>query len=1190
MDDGERARLEQELAALTRRLSELEARLADVEGRTAAPAGVPTLDPWGRPWPPVDQWGRPWPVQAPWGAPQRGWPRMQASPPPQGRPPQPGPIQAPTPASQAQNAPTPQRPGPAPDPRPAPPAEPVHPMSTPHYADASTQAGYRPAQAQGPRPRADASARPAPAWPAPAASRSGEPSLSLASLRDLESRMTGRLLAWVGAAAVVLGAVFFLSLAFSRGWIGPEGRVALGLAGGAAFVGLGAWLFERRQAQLGHVMVAVGLGVLSLSLFAGTRFYGIYPPEVALAGSFVAAVVSAGIAVRVKSEAVAIYGLLAIAAAPPIMGAGASSITIAFLAITIVGTTGISLAKSWRWLPPIAFALTAPQLIYWLSAKPDAAMAVVALAAYWLLHAVAAAADELRSRTDARLEEEAARSAMLFFLNSSLAVGGGLWILSGDLAAWQGAYVAAAALAHFAFGAHFVWKRGHLYPFGVFINAIAVAAVALAIERQFDGPPVAMGWAIEAAVLTAAFGLRRNVYAGWAAAIIGSMAVAHLGVYEYPLLSWSLAGRTGPGYFAFDDAAGLTLAVMLAAGLVAAWFSRRTDIRIAILLVGSLVVAYSLPFELSGPSLVAPLAFEAALLVGVWRLHHDDYLGAVAGIIGALALAHLGLFDYATIDWSLQGATGSGPFPFADSAGLTLASLLAAGVVAGLLSRNREVRIGLVVVGSLLVAYALPYELSGTALVVAWAAEGVALVTIWGRVSNRYIATAAAVAGALALAHFGQYEYPWYHWTLQGVTGPGVFAFDDAAGLALAVLLVAGAAAGVVSRSHDVRCGLTSAGLLLIAYALSFEVTGVALMGAWAVLLPASIAAEGLLDLLPGVPESRARLRRVPVIELTEVHWPDSPLLPAAAAVVLSLTHVLVFEMPVAATGSIVVPATPFTDLATVSAGIGIASFLLAAIITARPDLRVSTIVVAAGLAAYTMLFEMALPFAVVAWCGLAAILGVWSFRPSYSRMTYVSAAAVLVAAGVVAILAQIVPLDRLGVRAAVPLSGEWFALNATVAIGATVLAVAAGAMYLPLDRNARSSLYLATGVGLVYLATVLLVNVFQVRVGGATALEELQKQAQVSVSILWALIGMGVFLGGLIGWRQGIREAGLGLLAIATGKVFLFDLSYLDVAYRVLSLIGLGLLLLVGAFAYQSLRPRRPEAGDPPAGGEVVP
>jgi uncharacterized membrane protein len=59
------------------------------------------------------------------------------------------------------------------------------------------------------------------------------------------------------------------------------------------------------------------------------------------------------------------------------------------------------------------------------------------------------------------------------------------------------------------------------------------------------------------------------------------------------------------------------------------------------------------------------------------------------------------------------------------------------------------------------------------------------------------------------------------------------------------------------------------------------------------------------------------------------------------------------------------------------------------------------------------------------------------------------------------------------------------------------------------------------------------------------------------------------------------VREAGLALLALATAKVFVFDLSYLDVSYRVISLMGLGLLLLGGAYAYQSLRPRRPDAPD---------
>jgi uncharacterized membrane protein len=53
----------------------------------------------------------------------------------------------------------------------------------------------------------------------------------------------------------------------------------------------------------------------------------------------------------------------------------------------------------------------------------------------------------------------------------------------------------------------------------------------------------------------------------------------------------------------------------------------------------------------------------------------------------------------------------------------------------------------------------------------------------------------------------------------------------------------------------------------------------------------------------------------------------------------------------------------------------------------------------------------------------------------------------------------------------------------------------------------------------------------------------------------------------------------------MATGKVFIFDLSYLDVAYRVLSLMGLGVLLLGGAYVYQMLRPRRPDSGDTTAG-----
>jgi uncharacterized membrane protein len=47
-------------------------------------------------------------------------------------------------------------------------------------------------------------------------------------------------------------------------------------------------------------------------------------------------------------------------------------------------------------------------------------------------------------------------------------------------------------------------------------------------------------------------------------------------------------------------------------------------------------------------------------------------------------------------------------------------------------------------------------------------------------------------------------------------------------------------------------------------------------------------------------------------------------------------------------------------------------------------------------------------------------------------------------------------------------------------------------------------------------------------------------------------------------------------LLLLATaGKVFAFELAALTSIYRVGSFIALGLLLLVGSFAYHRLRPR---------------
>jgi uncharacterized membrane protein len=83
-----------------------------------------------------------------------------------------------------------------------------------------------------------------------------------------------------------------------------------------------------------------------------------------------------------------------------------------------------------------------------------------------------------------------------------------------------------------------------------------------------------------------------------------------------------------------------------------------------------------------------------------------------------------------------------------------------------------------------------------------------------------------------------------------------------------------------------------------------------------------------------------------------------------------------------------------------------------------------------------------------------------------------------------------------------------------------------------------------------------------------------LPRQAgQVLLSAFWTLTGLGAIVYGLLRDAKRLRLGGLALLTLAIAKVYTYDLAELDELSRVLSFIALGLLLLVGAFAYQRIQ-----------------
>lgn len=75
--------------------------------------------------------------------------------------------------------------------------------------------------------------------------------------------------------------------------------------------------------------------------------------------------------------------------------------------------------------------------------------------------------------------------------------------------------------------------------------------------------------------------------------------------------------------------------------------------------------------------------------------------------------------------------------------------------------------------------------------------------------------------------------------------------------------------------------------------------------------------------------------------------------------------------------------------------------------------------------------------------------------------------------------------------------------------------------------------------------------------------------QAHMLVSLEWTVIGAGLLLGGVHQAIRALRLMGLSILGFTVFKLFLYDLSFLQMPYRVFSFAGLGLTLIGVAWLY---------------------
>ncbi len=119
-------------------------------------------------------------------------------------------------------------------------------------------------------------------------------------------------LVWVnriGAITVILSVAFGFKYAVDNEWIGPSGRVMLGLLAGALALLGGDTLWKRGHRSFAQGITALGVCTFYLSFYAAYQLYELIPQSVAFAGAIVTTAAGGALALRYDARAIAVLAL-----------------------------------------------------------------------------------------------------------------------------------------------------------------------------------------------------------------------------------------------------------------------------------------------------------------------------------------------------------------------------------------------------------------------------------------------------------------------------------------------------------------------------------------------------------------------------------------------------------------------------------------------------------------------------------------------------------------------------------------------------------------------------------------------------------------------------------------------------------------------------------------------------------------
>ena len=327
--------------------------------------------------------------------------------------------------------------------------------------------------------------------------------------RSLENQIGSQWFNRIGILAVLVGMALFLKLAIDNHWVGPLGRVLIGLLAGVGFIVWSERFKRQGYTAFAYSLKAIGSGILYLSLWAAFSLFHLMPAGGAFAAMVLVTAFNGFMAWMEEAELLAVYSIAGGLSTPLLVSTGGNHEVSLFSYLLMLNLAALWLVVLRPWSRLLFGTFTGTVLFFagwWFGYYSPAQFGRTAFfaASFFLIFAFAPRLVRIDDPVDGGSNWDRLAMVLMPVANAGFGFLAFYGMFDRSNIEWAGPWIAVSFTAFYLLLLRLP-ARGMLRSSPRILSdlhlTIAVVFLALAIPLKAHGRWLTVGWLIEGAAL-----------------------------------------------------------------------------------------------------------------------------------------------------------------------------------------------------------------------------------------------------------------------------------------------------------------------------------------------------------------------------------------------------------------------------------------------------------------------------------------------------------------------------------------------------------------------------------------------------------------------------------------------------------------------------------------------------------------